>query len=290
MRHRSKPASRSPRRPWFSPRELAPQSIPFALIVRCLVALVARRHTTALGPGLLATDPSLTSRPLRASAAALATFSASVWSAPGLRYASTVSVIWTTGSRAVGAVAAPGSSSRAARATDPRARPESSRGRQGRPPRAEGSIGHTRTGCVGGSGARRGEVAERAASRSTGSGGIVLPGGLPAFALVAVTRRRLLLQALPGFLVAARVDSLPRVAGVALARPTERLAHALLVQLSCLVVGDHVLDSSLAAGAPTAHAAVFPASVPGRLKGKGTYPEGARLRCSPSPTRPPRPS
>ena len=149
MRHRSKRASRSPRRPWFSPRELAPQSIPFALIVRCLVALVARRRTTALWPGLLATDPSLTSRPLRASAAALATFSASVWSAPGLRYASTVSVIWTTGSRAVGAVAAPGSSSRAARATDPRARPESSRGRQGRPPRAEGSIGHTRTGCVG---------------------------------------------------------------------------------------------------------------------------------------------
>ena len=76
-------------------------------------------------------------------------------------------------------------------------------------------------GCVGGSGARRWEAAERAASRSTSPGGIALPGGLPAFALVAVKRRRLLLQALPGFPVAARVDSLPGVAGVALARLTD---------------------------------------------------------------------
>jgi hypothetical protein len=69
-------------------------------------------------------------------------------------------------------------------------------------------------------------------------GGIALHGGLPAFALVAVTRRRGLLQALPGFPVAARVDSLPGVAGVALARLTERLAHTFPVQLSCLVVVD----------------------------------------------------
>jgi hypothetical protein len=95
---------------------------------------------------------------------------------------------------------------------------------------------------------RRGEAAERAASRSTSPGGIALPGLLPAFVLAAVTRGRLLLQALPGFPVAARVDSLPGVAGVALARLTERLAHTLPVQLSCLVVVDHVLDSSLAAG------------------------------------------
>lgn len=124
-------------------------------------------------------------------------------------------------------------------------------------------------GCVGGSGTRRGEAAERAASRSTSPGGIALPGGLPAVALVAVTRRRLLLQALPGFPVAARVDSLPGVAGVALARLTERLAHTLPVQLSCLVVVDHILDSSLAAGSTTTCSS-FPASVPGRLKGQGS--------------------
>jgi iron-sulfur cluster assembly protein len=66
----------------------------------------------------------------------------------------------------------------------------------------------------------------------------------------------LLLQALPGFPVAARVDSLTGVAGVALARLTERLAHTLPVQLSCLVVVDHFLDSSLAAGCTTRYAAV----------------------------------
>src|SRR5687767_2623187 len=98
---------------------------------------------------------------------------------------------------------------------------------------------------------RRGEGAERTASRSTSPGAIALPGGLPAFALVALTRGRLLLQPLPRFPVAARVDSLPGVAGVALARPTERLAHTLLIQLSCLVVVDHVPDSSLAAGSTT---------------------------------------
>jgi iron-sulfur cluster assembly protein len=87
--------------------------------------------------------------------------------------------------------------------------------------------------------------------------------------LVAVTGRRWLLQALPGFPVAARVDSLAGVAGVALARLTERLAHALPVQLSCLVVVDHVLDSSLAAGSTTRYGAVFLASGPGRLKGQG---------------------
>jgi hypothetical protein len=34
-------------------RELAPQSIPFALIVRCLVALVARRRTTRCPAGIV---------------------------------------------------------------------------------------------------------------------------------------------------------------------------------------------------------------------------------------------
>jgi hypothetical protein len=74
--------------------------------------------------------------------------------------------------------------------------------------------------------------------------------------LVAVTRRRWLLQALSGFPVAARVDSLSGVPGVALARLTECLAHTLQVQLSCLVVVDNVLDSSLASGSTTPHAAV----------------------------------
>jgi hypothetical protein len=60
------------------------------------------------------------------------------------------------------------------------------------------------------------------------------------------------------------------VAGVALARLTERLAHTLPVQLSCLVVVDHVLGSSLAAGSTGRHAAVFPASAPGRLKRQGS--------------------
>jgi hypothetical protein len=87
----------------------------------------------------------------------------------------------------------------------------------------------------------------RAASRSTSPRAIALPGGLPAFALVAVTDRRWLVQALPGLPVAARVDSLPRMAGVALARFAERLAHTLPVQLSCLVLVDHVLESSLVA-------------------------------------------
>jgi iron-sulfur cluster assembly protein len=108
--------------------------------------------------------------------------------------------------------------------------------------------------------------------------------------LVAVTRRRLLLQALPGFLVAAGIDSLPGVAGVAVARLTERLAHTLLVQLSCLVVLDHVLDSSLAAGSTPPHPAVFRASLPATLKGQGSCPGRRTTACSPSPTRPPRPS
>jgi hypothetical protein len=134
-------------------------------------------------------------------------------------------------------------------------------------------------GCVGGSGTRRGEAAERAASRSTSPGGIALPGGLPAFALVAVKRRRLLLQALPGFPVAARVDSLPGVAGVALARLTERLAHTLPVQLSCLVVVDHILDSSLAAGSTTRRAAVSRRPCR-KAQRAGIYPEPAAAGVS----------
>jgi hypothetical protein len=136
-------------------------------------------------------------------------------------------------------------------------------------------------GYVGGSAARRGQAAERAASRSTSPEGSP-PGEVPALALAAVIRRRWLLQALPGFPVAARVDSLPGVAGVALARLTERLAHTLPVQLSCLVVVDHVLGSSLAAGSTTRHAAVFPASAPGRLKRQGsncTDPAARRRGC-----------
>src|ERR671914_25197 len=129
---------------------------------------------------------------------------------------------------------------------------------------------HTNRAAWAGSGVRRGEAAERAASRSASPGGIAFPGALPGFALVAVTRRRWLLQALPGFPVAPRVDSLAGVAGVALARLTERLAHTRPVQLSCLVAVDHVLDLSLAAGATTPPAADFPASGPGRLKGQGT--------------------
>jgi iron-sulfur cluster assembly protein len=116
------------------------------------------------------------------------------------------------------------------------------------------------------------EAAGRAA-RSTSPGGIALPGGLPAFALVAVTGRRLLLQALPGFPIAARVNSLSGVAGVALARLTERLAHTLPVQLSCFVVVDHVVDSSLAAGIHDATCSSFQASVPGRLKGQVSIPK-----------------
>jgi hypothetical protein len=42
------------------PRALAPQSIPFASRVRCLVALGACRRRTALGPGLLAAGPAST--------------------------------------------------------------------------------------------------------------------------------------------------------------------------------------------------------------------------------------
>jgi hypothetical protein len=135
-------------------------------------------------------------------------------------------------------------------------------------------------GYVGGSAARRGQAAERAASRSTSPEGSP-PGGVPAFALATVIRRRWLLQALPGFPVAARFDSLPAVAGVGLARLTERLAHTLPVQLSCLVVA-HVLDSSLAAGSTTRHAAVFPASAPGRLIWQGsncTDPAARRRGC-----------
>jgi uncharacterized membrane protein YgcG len=135
-------------------------------------------------------------------------------------------------------------------------------------------------GCVDGSGARRGEAPERAASRSTSPGWIVLPGGLSAFALVAVTRRRWLLQALPGFPVAARVDPLPGVAGVALARLTERLAHT--VQLSCLVLVDHVLDSSLAAGVHDATCSSFPASVLGRLHGSIRKDHGCMLTITPT--------
>jgi hypothetical protein len=46
------------------------------------------------------------------------------------------------------------------------------------------------------------------------------------------------------------------MSGVALARHTERLAHTIPVQLSGLVVVDHVLDSSLAAGSTTTDTAV----------------------------------
>src|ERR671917_541373 len=63
-------------------------------------------------------------------------------------------------------------------------------------------------------------------------------------------------QALPGFPAAPGVVALAGGAGVALARLTERLAHTRPVQLSCLVAVDHVLDSSLAAGSTTRHAAV----------------------------------
>src|ERR671917_311979 len=144
-------------------------------------------------------------------------------------------------------------------------------------------------GCVGGPVARRGEAAERAACRSTSPGGIAVPGALPGFGLVAVTGRRWLLQALSGFPVAARVDSLAGVAGVALARLTERLAHTRPVQLSCLVAVDHVLDSSLAAGSTTRHAAV--SRRPCREASKARDLSGrSRTACSPSPTRPPRPS
>jgi hypothetical protein len=117
----------------------------------------------------------------------------------------------------------------------------------------------------GGSRARRGEAAERAASRSTSPGGIALPGGLPAFALVAVTRMRWLLQALPGFPVAARVDPLPGVAGVALARLAERLAHTLAVQPPSLVAIGHVLDSRLRS-CPRPTCPSFPPSAAGNTQ------------------------
>src|ERR687896_55174 len=80
-------------------------------------------------------------------------------------------------------------------------------------------------GCVGGPVARRGEAAERAASRSTSPGGIALPGALPGFGLVAVTGRRWLLQALSGFPVAAPVDSPPGGGGGALPPLPGRLPH-----------------------------------------------------------------
>jgi iron-sulfur cluster assembly protein len=131
----------------------------------------------------------------------------------------------------------------------------------------------------GGSGARGREAAERAASRSTGRGGIVLPGRLHAFALVAVTGRRLLLQALPGFLVAAGIDSLPGVAGVSVARLTERLAHTLLVQLSCLVVLDHALCWRLATGSTPPHLAVSRCPCREGSRGRDLFPEGARLHA-----------
>jgi hypothetical protein len=51
------PRPRRTGRPRYRPRQPAPQSIPFASIVRCLVALVARRRSTAHRPGLLATGP-----------------------------------------------------------------------------------------------------------------------------------------------------------------------------------------------------------------------------------------
>jgi hypothetical protein len=70
-----------------------------------------------------------------------------------------------------------------------------------------------------------GEAAERAASPLSSPGGIALPGGSPAFARIAIARWPLLLQALPGFPVAARVDSLRGVAGVALARRARLLAR-----------------------------------------------------------------
>ena len=50
----------------------------------------------------------------------------------------------------------------------------------------------------------------------------------------------MLVQAVPGFPVAARVDPLSGVAGVALARLAERFAHVIWVRLSGLVAIGHV--------------------------------------------------
>src|ERR671915_371174 len=111
-------------------------------------------------------------------------------------------------------------------------------------------------GCVGGPVARRGEAAERAACRSTSPGGIAVPGALPGFGLVAVTGRRWLLQALSGFPVAARVDSLAGGAGVALAPvPAEEDqvveesgAQVFLEPHAAEALDDKVLDAEIEGG------------------------------------------
>jgi hypothetical protein len=89
---------------------------------------------------------------------------------------------------------------------------------------------HARRSCRPSAPEMRAQLAQQRCRRRKAPEGSSSPEGS---ALVAVSRWRWLLQAFPGFAVAARVDPLPGVSRGALARLAERLAHTLAVQALC---------------------------------------------------------